>query len=122
MQGYGVLSRKSNYGKNYLLYYSAHQTKLINGVGILVEQNRQVNFEAISEQICKVTIKLTNSGNRFIINAFYAATLECNEKNPHTADVFYNELESVIKKGQIQRQYCYSRRFQRRSRNCYTRK
>ena len=48
MQGYGVLSRKSNYGKNYLLYYSAHQTKLINGVGILVEENRQVNFEAIS--------------------------------------------------------------------------
>ena len=97
MPGYGVLSIKLNFGKNYLLYYSEHQTKSINGVGNLVEENRQVNFELILDQICKITIKLTNSDNKLIIMSIYVPTLECSEKDPDTADAFYNELESVIK-------------------------
>ena len=38
-QEYGVLSIKSNYGKDYLFYYSEHQTKSINGADVLVEEN-----------------------------------------------------------------------------------
>ena len=96
MQGYGVFSIESNNGNNYLLYYSGHQTKSKNRIGILVEENQQVNFEPISNRICKITIKLTSSGNRFIIMSVYVPTLECSEKNPYTTDVFYNELERVI--------------------------
>ena len=97
MQRYGVLSIKSNYGKNYLLYYSGHQTKSINGVDILVEEDRQLNFEPILHRICKITIKLTNSGNKLIIMSVYAATLKCCEKDLDAADAFYNQLERVIK-------------------------
>ena len=97
MQRYSALSIKSNYGNNYLLNYSGYQTKSINGVGILVEEDRQINFEPILHRVCKITIKLTNSGNKLIIIRVYAATLKCSEKDPDTADVFYNELESVIK-------------------------
>ena len=48
MQEYGVLSIKSNYGKDYSFYYSGHQTKSMNGADVLVEENRQENFETIS--------------------------------------------------------------------------
>ena len=47
-QEYGVLSIKSNYGKDYLFYYSEHQAKSINGADVLVEENWQENFEPIS--------------------------------------------------------------------------
>ena len=97
MERYGVLSITSNYGKNCLLYYSGHQTKSVNGVGIFVEEDRQVNFEPILHRICKITIKLTNSGSKLIIMSVYAATLKFSEKDPDIADAFYNELESVIK-------------------------
>ena len=36
-------------------------------MAILVEENQQVNFEPISDQICKTTIKLTNSDTKLII-------------------------------------------------------
>ena len=99
MQRYGVFSIRSNYGKSCLLYYCRHQTKSINRIGILVEENRQVNFKPISNRICKITIKLTNSGNKkFISMSVYAPTLECSEKNPDTTDIFCNELERVTKK------------------------
>ena len=44
MQGCGLLSIKSSYGKNYLLYYSGHQAKSIDGVGILVEKKPASKF------------------------------------------------------------------------------
>ena len=47
-QEYDVLSIKLNYGKDYLFYYSEHQTKSVNGADILVEENWQENFETIS--------------------------------------------------------------------------
>lgn len=42
-------------------------------------------------------MKLTNSGNKLIMR-FSVATLEYSEKDPDTANAFYSELESVIKK------------------------
>ena len=41
-------------------------------------------------------MKLTNSGNKLM--RFSVATLEYSEKDPDTANAFYSELESVIKK------------------------
>ena len=40
---------------------------------------------------------------------FYAAALECSEKDPDTGNAFYSELKKCHKKGQIWIQYCYSR-------------
>ena len=57
MRRYGVFSTKSNFGKNYFLYFFGHQTKSKNGVDILVEENQQVNFEPISERVCTLHIK-----------------------------------------------------------------
>lgn len=57
MRRYGVFSIKSNFGKNYFLYFFGHQTKSKNGVDILVEENQQVNFEPISERVCTLHIK-----------------------------------------------------------------
>lgn len=99
MQKCGVLSIQSNHGQSYL-HYSGHQTKSINGVGISVKKTHtytQVNFGPISDRICKITIKLTNSCNKLIIISLYPPKLECSEKDPDTAE-FYTKLESVIKR------------------------
>ena len=63
----------------------------------MVEQNREVNFEPISDQICKIAIELTNNANKLVIIRFYAATFECSVKNSEAVDIFSNKLESVIK-------------------------
>ena len=99
MKDYGALNMKTNDGKNYLLYYSGHKSKSVNGVGIIVDANRKVNFEPISDRICMITITLiNNNNNRLIILSVYAPTLEKSEKHPEEADNFYNEMESIIKK------------------------
>lgn len=110
-QEYGVLSIKSNYGKDYLFYYSEHQTKSINGADVLVEENWQENFEPISvmhneyakkkaktKSKQKNPIKWSNSGNKLIIMNVYALNLKCREKDPDTGDAFYKELENLIKR------------------------
>ena len=79
MQEYGFLSIKLNYGKNDLLYSSDHQANSINGVAILVEENRQVNFEPLPDQICKITIKLTKRDSKIIIISIYAPRLKDSE-------------------------------------------
>ena len=82
MQEYGVLSLKLNYGKNDLLYSSEHQAKSINGVVIVVEENRKVSFEPIPDQICKITIELIKSDSKIIIISIYGPRLKCSEKDP----------------------------------------
>ena len=96
LKGYGALNIKSNDGKEYLLYYSGHQSKSVNGVGFIVDANRKVDFEPISDRICKITVNLNK--NKLIILSVYAPTLEKSEKNPEGAENFYNIMESVIKK------------------------
>ena len=100
-----------NYGKNFFLYYSGHQPKLINGIGILIQENWQVNFVLISDRIWKITIKLTNSGNKFIIMNLYATTLECNDPD-QILPMFFIKIRNCDKEGQIQRQSCSRRRFE----------
>ena len=46
---------------------------------MLVEENREENFEPISDKIWKIMIKLINSGNKFIVMGVYTPTLECSE-------------------------------------------
>ena len=47
-----MLSIKSKYGKSYLsLYYLDTKIELINDAGMLVEGNREENFEPISDKI-----------------------------------------------------------------------
>ena len=75
-----MLSIKSKYGKSYLsLYYLDTKIELINDAGMLVEGNREENFEPISDKIWKTKIKLINSGNKFIVMDVYTPTLECSE-------------------------------------------
>ena len=76
--------------RNYLLYYSGHETKSINGVGIIVAANRKINFEPISDKICVITTKINNT-HKLIIISVYAPTLETSEKNHDVRDNFYNE-------------------------------
>lgn len=40
-----------NNGKNYLLYISGNLSKSVNGVGIKIESNRQIEFEPMSVRI-----------------------------------------------------------------------
>ena len=94
IKGYGVHNLQSSNGNNYLLYYSGHKTKSINGVRIIVAANRNINFEPISDRICVTTRKINNTHKLIIISA-YAPTLETSEKN-HVCDNFYNELGSII--------------------------
>ena len=47
-----MLSIKSKNGKSYLLlYYLDTKIELINDAGMLVEENREENFEPISDKI-----------------------------------------------------------------------
>ena len=95
MKGYGVHNLQSSNGNNYLLYYWGHRIKSINGVGIIVANNRNINFEPISDRICVITKKINNT-HKLIIVSVYAPTLETSEKNHDVRDNFYNELGSII--------------------------
>ena len=58
MKDYGALELYGNNRNKYILYYSGHKTKSINGVGIIVAANRNVIFEPISDRICKITTQI----------------------------------------------------------------
>ena len=67
LKQYSAKSLTSNYGKNLLLYCSRHLSKSLNGVGIMIETNREVDSESISEIICKMMIKLDNQNYKLTI-------------------------------------------------------
>ena len=94
MKRYGVII--SNQVMETTAYYNqGHKTKSINGVGIVVAANRNINFEPISDRICVITTKINNT-HKLIIISVYAPTLETSEKNHDARDNFYNELGSII--------------------------
>ena len=96
MKGHGVQTLTSTNGEKCYLYYSGHESKSINGVGIVVETKSKVNFRHISSRICMLTNKISNSRQISLISA-YAPTLERTQKSPEETINFYNELSSVIK-------------------------
>ena len=97
LSGHGVTEIASSSGKKYMLYNSGHEKQSINGVGIIVEMNKNVDFEPISDRICQITTKINNNKKLTIISA-QAPTLEKSEKNPELRDNFYNDLNSVVAK------------------------
>ena len=97
LKGHGVIELKSMSDKQYKLHYSGHKTKSENGVGFIVERDRKVTFDPISDRICKLTTKINNSETLEIICA-YAPTLERSEAKPELREAFYTELDSVVQK------------------------
>ena len=87
MKGYGVIIYNQVMETTYLLYYSGHKIKSINGVGVAA--NRNINFEPSSDRICVITTKINNT-QKLIIISVYAPTLETSEKNHDVRDNFYN--------------------------------
>eukprot|EP00794_Sanderia_malayensis_P004055 gene4055-4606_t len=92
--------------KTYKVYHTGNPENKHHRVGIVVEKgiNGGINaeFKAISNRICKATIKLKgqneNENHRnLIFISSYAPTLDVSEKNPKIREDFYEELESVIK-------------------------
>ena len=96
-QGTGVKELLSFNNKKYKLYYSGNSNQSINGVGFIVHSDRKVDFEPISERICKISTKINDSITLEAISA-YAPTLEVSETKPEVRDAFYAELDSVIRK------------------------
>ena len=47
MKGTGIVTLKSNNNKNLNLFYSGHEEKSINGVGIIVSSNHKSNFKPV---------------------------------------------------------------------------
>ena len=97
LKGQGVLDLLSFSQKKYKLYYSGHKTMSRYGVGFVVEDNRTVTFDPISERICKLVTKINENDTLEIICA-YAPTLEQSETKPEVREAFYAELDSVIQK------------------------
>ena len=97
LKGDGVVELLSMSDKRYKLYYSGHKTKSEDGVGFIVERDRKVTFDPISERICKLTTKINNNDTLEIICA-YAPTLERSEAKPELREAFYAELDSVVQK------------------------
>ena len=84
MKRYGVIIY--NQVMETTTYYNlGHKTKSINGVGIVVAANRNINFEPISDRICVITTKINNTHKLIIISVF-ALTLETSEKNHDVRD------------------------------------
>ena len=67
LKGHGAIELLSMSDKQYKLYYSGHKTKSENGVGFIVERDRKVTFDPISDRICKLTTKINNSDTVFHI-------------------------------------------------------
>ena len=70
LQGTGVKELLSFSNKKYNLYYSGNSKQSINGVGFIVHSNRKVDFEPISERICKITTKINNNITLEVISAY----------------------------------------------------
>ena len=96
MKNEGILNLKSTDGDQYHLYYSGNKTKSIHGVGILVERSTKVHFTPISDRICMISTNFDNKNQINMISA-YAPTLDTTIKAPDVTEIFYSELESVIK-------------------------
>ena len=97
LKEHGIMDISSNSGKQYKFYYSGHKTKSVNGVGIIVNSQRKIEFEPISDRICQLTTKINDNQKLNFICA-YAPTLKQSEVNPEIRENFYAQLDSVIKK------------------------
>ena len=97
MVGYGIEKLTTSDGKPLHLYYSGNKEKHTNGVGILIDAYRKVDFKPVSDRICLITTKLENENRRLVIICAYAPTLEKSEKSPEKREDFYDELESILK-------------------------
>ena len=85
LREFGAKNLTANSGKNFLLCYCGNLSKSINGVAMMIKPNRQVEFEPISEKICKMTIKLDSQNNSLVILSAYEPPLDTSEKNPEQA-------------------------------------
>ena len=95
MKGYGTMTLTSKNGKNYTLYYSGHETKSENGVGIILPSSINAEFQPVCDRICKVRINI-NSDLKVDIISVYAPTLDKSEKHPEQRENFYTKLDSVL--------------------------
>ena len=111
LKGRDVIEISSLSDKQYKLYYSGNKTKSENGVGFIVERDRNVAFLPISERVCKLTTKINNNETLEMVCA-YAPTLERSENKPEVRDNFYTELDSVIQKLKSRNACINCRRFQ----------
>ena len=96
IQGYGTKILKSSTNKEYLLYYSGSKETSENGVGIILPSHTKADFKPISDRLCQITIKLTNSQKIHILSA-YAPTVDKSKKKPSIREKFYSELNNVVK-------------------------
>lgn len=69
LKGYGTIILTSSTKKNYILYYSGHENKSQNGVGIILPININANFIPINDRLCQVTIKNENNQKIHIVSA-----------------------------------------------------
>ena len=97
ISGYGALRITSSSNNSYILYYSGHDTKSENGVGIIVPENKTAEFTPINDRICQTTTTANSNQKLHIISA-YAPTLDKSEKDPDIREKFYSDLDSIIKK------------------------
>ena len=97
ISGYGAMLLTSSANKSYILYYSGHNKKSENGVGIILPETTKVDFKPINDRICQITTTINNNQKLHIISA-YAPTLDKSEKNKDIREKFYTDLDSIIKK------------------------
>ena len=62
----------------------------------MVKKGMNVTFKPINDRICLMKIKVNASYSITIINA-YAPTLPVSENDPAQREVFYDELEAVVR-------------------------
>ena len=97
IQGVNVIDIESSSHKTYKLYNCGNTTKSINGVGVIVNPNRSVEFEPITDRICRI-VTVINDNQKLNVLSVYAPTLEVAEKNPEAREQFYSDLEAVMAK------------------------
>ena len=85
-------------GNKYHLYKSGNGKKSRNGVGFLVNSNRNIDFQPINDRICQLTTTIANQSHNLIVICAYAPTLENSTKKPELRENFYDQLDSVIQK------------------------
>ena len=96
MQGNGLIDIKSTEGNTVRLYYSGHNKKSTQGVGIMVHPNTKCEFLPVSSRIMMLTIK-----NEEVVTNLISAYAPTNGKtidNPEKTAQFYNKLSSIINK------------------------
>ena len=94
LQGSGVLDIKSTNGKVVRLYYNGHQSRSIQGVGILVHPNVNCSFTPVSSRI--MMLRIYSEGIETCLISAYAPTNDSTTKYPEITSDFYNKLTSTI--------------------------